>query len=161
MRQRLYQALNLIGDPGIYDPGQPPQRNPPSPLPTFFSFIGSRLRLRNPPPKAEQIAAEFRQKLEGVLAGMGDLVSSTSWFELEAGNRQWLDTGIALREGETITLMGDGRLYISRPLDVAVDARSGIWYRIGEGEINKLPEGGAVITARQAGRRICGSGWWL
>jgi hypothetical protein len=153
--QRLYQALGLIGNQAHCDPAHPPQRNAPSPFPTFIKLIRSRLRPLNQPPKAGDITAAFTQHLEPTLARLDRQISSCAFFTLLAGTQQWLDTGIDIAAGESVTLMGDGRLYLSRPLDVAIGPNFGLWYRIvnkdGTGHINKLPAGGAAITAEQSG----------
>lgn len=155
MLQRLSQALGLTGDQTPQDPANPPQRNAPSPFPTFMNFVRSRLRLRNPPPKAEVLADTFTRRLETLLPELNAQVKSCALFTLSAGTREWLETGVDLQAGETVTVIGDGRLYISRPLDVAIGPSFGLWYRLvdeaGERRIRKLPSGGAVVTAEQAG----------
>lgn len=154
--QRIYQTLGLTGDQEPRDPTNPPQRNPPSPLPTFVNFIRSRFRLINQPPKAEEIAAAFTRRLETALQGLDKQLASCDLFTLPAGSHEWTDTGISLAAGESVTLMGDGGLYLSRRLDVVIGANFGLWYRIvnqdGTGYINTLPLGGAVVTAEQSGR---------
>ncbi len=149
---RLYQALGLIGDPGIRDPDHPPQRNASSPLPVFLRFVASRLRLFNPPPKAAQLAGAFRTELEQALGQLSGTVAEHTGFTLKAGEEQWLDTGLTLQAGESITLMADGCLYLSRPLDVAIGPGMGLWYRIGEADIHRMPAAAAVIRAQEAGR---------
>ena len=148
---RLYQLLGLLGEQPDYDPVNPPQRNAPSPLPAFFAFIRSRLRLLSPPPKAASIADAFRQRLDGAIAELQEQTASCDWFEVSAGSEQWLDTGIEVRAGDSITLMADGRLYLSRPLDVSVGPKMGLWYRIGHGGMCKLPAASTVITAAESG----------
>jgi hypothetical protein len=154
--ERVYQSLGLIGDQTPRDLAMPPQRNPPSPLPTFIDFIRSRLSLLNQPPKADEISDAFVQRLEPVLETLDGQMRSYAWFTLVAGKQEWLDTGIDMAAGEWVTVMGDGRLYLSRPLDVAIGPSFGLWYRIvnrdGAGHINKLPTGGAAISAEQDGR---------
>ena len=153
--QRVYQSLGLIGDQTPRDLAMPPQRNPPSPLPTFIQFIRSRLSLLNQPPKADDIAAAFVQRLELSLERLDSQLSSCTWFTLVAGKQEWLDTGIDMAAGESVIVMGDGRLYLSRPLDVAIGPSFGLWYRIvnrdGAGLINKVPTGGAAISGEQGG----------
>ena len=153
--QRLYQTLGLTGNQEPRDPASPPERNAPSPLPTFAHYVRSRFRLQNQPPKAEDIATAFRQRLEAGLQALDKQLSSCDLFTLPAGSQEWTDTGINLAAGESITVMGDGGLYLSRRLDVVIGPNFGLWYRIinrdNKGHINTLPLGGAVITAEQGG----------
>lgn len=129
-----------------------PVRNAPSPLPTTLRFIASRLRHRLAGRALADEAPGYRRAAERTLARLPEHVERCDWFEVEATRADWFDTGLSLAEGETVTVLAAGRLYLSKPLDIGVGPTVGLWYRIGDGSLAKFIGPGETITAASAGR---------
>lgn len=127
-----------------------PIRNAPSALPTTLRFIASRLAHRArgagyAPP------ADVRSRADRVIAGLGDAVRRHDWIRIRPGEADWIDTGLALAPGQAFSLLASGMLYASRPLDVGVLPKSGLWFRLGtDSEIGKLPDN--AVTLRSGAR---------
>ncbi|MBD2859444.1 DUF3047 domain-containing protein [Spongiibacter sp. KMU-158] len=136
---RLAQALDLIGDQGQAQNGDGlPQRNAPSPLSVFVPFIRKRgerraRRLTESPNKTS--SSKF--KAEAQLA-------------LPADN-QWHNTGVQLNPGDSVTLAARGRLFLSKPLEVSVGAKTCLWWRIGDGEMRRCTQETHTLVADQQG----------
>ncbi len=151
---KIFQALDLVGDPGIRDPADPPQRNAPSPLATFLAFVLGRLR-RGVSKSADHAAAgEFRQQVNATLLALEEWVAEVRWRELDGNASEWQSSGIHLDEGECVTVLAQGRLYLSRVLDVSVGPSAGLWYRINGGQIARLPGPGGVLRAQSSGELL-------
>ena len=110
-----------------------------------------RLSGSSPPPAG---AAAFRATLEPWLASLPPGLSSGHSFHwLPATEPPWHDTGIDLAEGETVTLFADGRVYLSRVLDIWVPPSFQLWCRIGaSGPVFRGTRSTHTFTARQSGR---------
>ncbi len=128
-------------------------RNAPSALPTLLRFIGSRVAHRargsryRPP-------SDFRLRAERTLAQLGAAVSRCDWLHLAPLAQPWIDTGIALAPDRAVSLLASGMLYASRALDVGVEPKVGLWYRIGEGEIAKIVGNASSFAAGARGGRL-------
>lgn len=128
-----------------------PVRNAPLVLPTALRFIGSRLsrRLRG---ERYRPPADFRARVERVLSQLGDAVLRHDWVEVVSASPAWIDTGITLAPQQVVSVIASGMLYVSRPLDVGVQPKSGLWLRVGEAsEIGKLPDNTSSFRADARG----------
>ncbi|QQD16922.1 DUF3047 domain-containing protein [Spongiibacter nanhainus] len=132
---RIGQHLGLVGDSGTEGKHPAPTRNAPSPLTTFPAFIRQR-RLR-------------RQRRLSALNPPHELPQGNT-FTLRADG-QWLDTGLVLGAGDNLSLSARGRLFLSKGLEVSISPRTCVWYRIGDGEVARLPAEHAAIHATTAG----------
>jgi hypothetical protein len=54
-------------------------------------------------------------------------------FEIEAKDLPWIDTGIDLEQGESVSTFAAGRVVLSDPLDIWVGPQFQLWMRVGEG----------------------------
>ena len=99
-----------------------PTRNAPSALPTTLRFMGSRLarRLRG---EAEAPPADFRERIEQALAQLGDAVLRCDWVQLPADKQPWIDSGVVLPAGQTVSLLASGMVYASSVFDVGFQPR--------------------------------------
>lgn len=104
-----------------------------------------------PPPVRE---TEFRATLEPWLAALpAGLASRHSFHRLPAIEPPWFDTGIDLAAGESVTCLADGRVYLSRLLDIWVGPAFQLWYRVGEeGPVFRGTRSTHTFVAPQAGR---------
>lgn len=132
---RLGKYLGLVGDSGTEGKHPAPTRNAPSPLSAFPAFIRQR-RLR----RQRRLSALDR----------AEALPQGNRFTLQADG-QWLDTGLVLSAGDTLSLSARGRLFLSKGLEVSISPRTCVWYRIGDGDIARLPAEHAGITAGSAG----------
>jgi hypothetical protein len=98
--------------------------------------------------------AEFRATLAPWLAALPDgLLRAHAFQRLPAGDPPWHDTGLDLEAGETVTLLADGRVYLSRALDLWVGPAFQLWCRVGErGPVFRGTRATHTFTAREAGR---------
>ncbi|MEQ1439167.1 DUF3047 domain-containing protein [Fontimonas sp. SYSU GA230001] len=129
---RLARALDLVGAQGLPQDGNGwPVRNAPSPLSVFVPFVRARGERR------------ARRLIEDVSPAAFD---GARTLRLRADGR-WHDSGLVLAAGENVRYSAGGRMFLSRPLEVSIGARSCVWYRIGHGPIARLPGAEGVIQA--------------
>ncbi|TDU25768.1 DUF3047 family protein [Panacagrimonas perspica] len=114
-----------------------PIRNAPSALPTTLRFMGSRLarRLKG---EADVPPTDFRARIEQALAKLGDAVLRCDWVKVPATTAPWIDSGVVLPSGQTISLLANGMVYASSALDVGFQPKVGLWHRVGDGELAKI-----------------------
>jgi len=112
-----------------------------------------RRRLSGSAPPPAGVAA-FRATLEPWLASLPPGLSSGHSFHwLPATEAPWYDTGMDLAEGETVTWFADGRVYVSRLLDVWVAPSFQLWCRLGDlGPAFRGTRSTHTFAARQGGR---------
>ena len=97
---------------------------------------------------------EFRATLEPWLAALPTgLTSGHGFHRLPARQPPWHDTGMDLEAGETVTLLADGRVYLSRALDIWVGPAFQLWCRVGElGPVFRGTRATHTFTVREPGR---------
>jgi hypothetical protein len=98
--------------------------------------------------------AEFRATLEPWLAALPPgLVAGHAFHWLPANRPPWHDTDMDLEPGESVTLLADGRVYLSRALDLWVGPGFQLWCRVGErGPVFRGTRATHTFTARDGGR---------
>lgn len=146
---RIARKLELVsGQGGKTDADGFPVRNAPSPLRPFLPWLVRRRYRRR-----QRLASESptRIELDSALELVADEVRAQQSVQLPADGI-WHDTGMELEPGESITILAAGRLFLSRPLEVSVGARTSLWYRIGDGDIERMSRECEQATASQAGR---------
>ena len=148
---KIYQMLDLIGDPGIQDHQQPPLRNAPSPFWAFWRFVIDRFGKGLKPAEEKRAAEQFRQQLDATASALHEWVAEMRWRELDADQQRWEDSGIRLEPGDEVTVIAQGHLHLNRALDVRVAPDAALWYRIDAGPIHKLPRCATVIRADRPG----------
>lgn len=96
----------------------------------------------------------FRKTLAPWLAGLPtDLLADHHFHYLPARRPPWFDSGIDVAAGEKVTLLADGRVYLSRLLDLWVAPSFQLWCRIGEqGPVFRGTRSTHTFTAKVAGR---------
>jgi len=97
---------------------------------------------------------EFRATLEPWLASLPPGLSTGHAFHwLPARQPPWHDTGMDLEPGESVTVMSDGRVFLSRALDIWIGPSFQLWCRIGErGPVFRGTRATNTFTARERGR---------
>jgi hypothetical protein len=112
---------------------------------------GRRLSGSVPPVASDR---EFRATLEPWLAALPAGLSTGHAFQwLPATQPPWLDTGIDVEPGEHVTVFADGRVFLSRALDIWVGPSFQLWCRIGErGPVFRGTRATNTFPARERGR---------
>ena len=93
-------------------------RNPPAALPTTLRFMGARLARRLRGGEQPLPASAFRARVERVVEALGEHVQRCDFVAVPARREPWLDAGVALEAGCAVTLLAQGRVYLSRAFDV-------------------------------------------
>lgn len=97
---------------------------------------------------------EFRATLEPWLASLPPALSTGHAFHwLPATEPPWHDTGLELDAGDSVTVLADGRVFLSRALDIWVGPGFQLWCRVGEhGPVFRGTRATNTFTARERGR---------
>jgi len=98
--------------------------------------------------------AEFRATLEPWVATLPPgLATGHAFHWLPATQPPWHDTGIDLEPGESVTLLAEGRVFLSRALDIWIGPAFQLWCRVGErGPVFRGTRATHTFTARDGGR---------
>lgn len=128
-----------------------PVRNAPSALPTMLRFAGRRLRHRLSGGAARTPVADFRSRVDSALASLAPAIAEVRWHRVPAGASHWHEA-VVLPDGAQCTLITGGWLHVSRLLDVGLGAKSGLWYRVGDGEARKVRSATHTVHAAHGGR---------
>ena len=98
--------------------------------------------------------AEFRATLEPWAAALPpDATAGHAFHWLPGTQPPWHDTGIDLEPGESVTLFADGRVYLSRALDIWVGPAFQLWCRVGaQGPVFRGTRATHTFTAQVRGR---------
>lgn len=76
--------------------------------------------------------AGFRVALEALLPSCADVgLAEHQFIELEADQPPWVDTGLAVRAGDQITLVLCGRVYFDEANDKGLNSGLQVWVRVG------------------------------
>jgi len=96
----------------------------------------------------------FRATLEPWLAALPAGLSTAHDFRrLPATSPPWHDTGIDVARGDPVTVLADGRVYLSRALDIWVGPAFQLWCRVGgRGPVFRGTRATNTFTARESGR---------
>jgi len=98
--------------------------------------------------------AEFRATLAPwVDARPRGRLAAHAFHYLPADRPPWLDSGMDLEPGETITVLAAGRVYLSRPLDIWVGPSFQLWCRVGsKGPVFRGTRATNTFTTQDGGR---------
>ena len=113
--------------------------------------VGRRLRGERTPDGRDE---EFRAVLQPWVASLPQgAVANQAFLRLSATQPPWFDTGLDLDAGDNVTILANGRVYLSRLLDIWVPPWFQIWCRIGrDGPIFRGTRNLQTFTASTAGR---------
>lgn len=133
-----------------------PVRNAPSTIPTTLRLIGHRLLQRwRQRGQGDGVADLSPARLAPVLAALGPGAVEVHRLSVPAGG-DWIDSGIDLAPGDTVTLHANGRVWLARALDVGFSATVGLWYRVGDQPLRKVTAAAAPLDVGDGGRL-----WWV
>ena len=99
-------------------------------------------------------AAVFRATLDPWVTTLApSVLSGHQYCSLSATQPPWQDTGIDLVAGETISWLADGRVYLSKLLDIWVEPSFQLWCRVGaDGPVFRGTRATHTFTAPHSGR---------
>ena len=126
-------------------------RNAPPALPTTLRFMGSRLAGRLRSGERPLSADAFRARVERVVAALGERVLRCDFVAVPARQDPWLASGVRLEAGQRVTLLAEGRVYLSRLFDVGFGPGIGLWFRVGDGALAKVAGSAATLAVERAG----------
>ena len=112
-----------------------------------------RRRLGGSPPGVPDFG-DFRRALEPWVDSLPrEAVSGVEFIDIPATRPPWVDSGVDLEAGQSFTVFAEGRVYLSRALDVWTPPWFQVWYRVGErGTIFRGTRDLQSFTADAAGR---------
>jgi len=126
-------------------------RNAPAVLPTTLRFMGARLARRLRGGERPLSPGAFRARVERVVAALGERVLRCDFVAVPARREPWLATDVQLEPGSKVTLLAEGRVYLSRAFDVGFGPGLGLWARVGDGELRKLVGSASTFVAERPG----------
>ncbi len=132
-----------------------PLRNAPSALSGTYRALRERFKQPpdNPQREREEVL-ELRHRLEqswailcaqqraAGLVPMGKL----HWLTVNARPKRWQDTGLTVQTGDIVSLIPYGQAAVYRWLRLSLKPRAGLWFKVGEAPIARLP--GDCVTLR-------------
>jgi len=71
---------------------------------------------------------------------------------VDAAGTEWVDSGIDLRRGQSATLLASGQVWMSREADLHVGPKVALWFRIGDGPVQRALGAGTTFAAERDGR---------
>lgn len=126
-------------------------RNAPAALPTTLRFMGAQLVQRFAGGGRSHSRGELRARVDRVVAGLGEHVRRCDHVTVPARHAPWLESGVRLDADHAITLLAEGRVYLSRALDVGFGSGIGLWLRVGDGEIQKIVATASTFAVERPG----------
>ena len=117
-------------------------------------LAGRALRRRmsgsDSPPDPEGFQRETSAWADALPAGS---LVDRRFVQVPADRPPWLDSGLDVRAGDVVTVLAQGRVYLSRALDIWVGPSFQLWLRIGEaGPIFRGTRATNTFQAEQDGR---------
>ena len=91
------------------------------------------------------------EKLSLALRAVPDVVGTSAVMRLPACEGEWRATGIDLLEGQEVSLLSHGVLWIAREANIGVGPNLALWYRIGDGPIAKVVAATFSFRAERSG----------
>ena len=64
-------------------------------------------------------------------------INGSTVLKLAADKEDWVDTGVFVKEGQEVSLLSEGVIWLSREFDIQVKGNAALWYRVGNGTIEK------------------------
>jgi hypothetical protein len=84
-------------------------------------------------------------------AQVGSRLEGYAVLFLPGDSGDWVDSGISVTRGQQITLLAEGRIWLSREADLCFGPNVALWYRVGEGLIARSRGNSVTIAAGEQG----------
>jgi hypothetical protein len=101
----------------------------------------------NIPPEFTALQAQWQAAAAGTTLR---LVRYTTVF-LPGDSGGWIDTGLVVSRGQSVTLLAHGQVWLSREADLGFGANITLWYRITGGVIARSPDSSITFQASTSG----------
>jgi hypothetical protein len=102
---------------------------------------------------AQSAHERFEASVRTAIAPLGDrAVTGIKVLYLGAEHSPWLDSGFPVKAGDRVTVLLQGRVWLSRHYDISLEAPLQLWRRIGEnGSISRGLDATDTFTAAESG----------
>lgn len=91
---------------------------------------------------------DFRAQAQPLIDAAAEQIAEAAFIDLPPSRMPWTSTDIVLEDGDEVTLLSVGRLWLSRGLDIWVGPQFQVWGRVGEtGEIFNGTRESMTVTA--------------
>ncbi|MEO0830484.1 MAG: DUF3047 domain-containing protein [Pseudomonadota bacterium] len=95
---------------------------------------------------------DFRAQAQPLIDAAAEHISEAAFIDLPPSRMPWTSTDIVLEDGNQVTLLSVGRLWLSRGLDIWVGPQFQVWGRVGEtGEVFNGTRESMTVTASNTG----------
>ena len=91
--------------------------------------------------------AVLQRQWQAAAAGATVHLARYTTVFLPADSGGWIDTGLAVSRGQSVTLLSHGRIWLSREADLCFGANITLWYRIAGGVIARSPGNSVTFQA--------------
>lgn len=100
-----------------------------------------------------QTHEQFEKEIKSILAPLaGKGVAGLKVIYLGADMAPWLDTGMNIEPGEQVSVLLNGKVWLSRHYDISLEAPIQVWRRIGpDGRISRGQQATDTFVAEQGG----------
>lgn len=95
---------------------------------------------------------DFRAQAQPLIDAAAEHIAEAAFIDLPPSRMPWTSTDMVLEDGDNVTLLSVGRLWLSRGLDIWVGPQFQVWGRIGEtGEVFNGSRESMTVTASGTG----------
>lgn len=95
---------------------------------------------------------DFRAQAQPLIDAAAEHIAEAAFIDLPPSRMPWTSTDIVLEDGDEVTLLSVGRLWLSRGLDIWVGPQFQVWGRVGEtGEVFNGTRESMTVTASDTG----------
>lgn len=95
---------------------------------------------------------DFRAQAQPLIDAAAEHIAEAAFIDLPPSRMPWTSTDIVLEDGDDVTLLSVGRLWLSRGLDIWVGPQFQVWGRVGEtGEVFNGTRESMTVTASDTG----------
>ena len=93
-------------------------------------------------------AAEWCEAIESASSH----IQASAVLEIAADAPDWTDSALVLTQGDAVTLLSQGVVWLSRDYNIGFEGTVALWYRIGDGPVERAGGRTASFIADRSGR---------
>jgi hypothetical protein len=95
---------------------------------------------------------ETETRWRSAIAACADRLGQSAIAFVSGEGGGWVDPAIQVATGQTITLLADGQVWLSREANLAFPPSVGLWYRIADGPITRCVSNSGTFIADRSGQ---------